>query len=219
MTNLDWELATAGEVTLVHAAVRSEVRQSVQIVNELSGPVWPPRTQGRPVAGWSDGGYAGVVEPGSPLVVGYASPAPPEEPPVSLETAPPLEDGLAATTPAAVVRALGTAAPPRAAVPQIGSAGLHPATEGDRDGPGSPGPFGADQGSPTNGFEGKPPAAVTAWLDDVATSVTGAATTDEGDARVASDRRAVAAALERCEDLLDRIDDLPGPKQPPERVR
>lgn len=121
MPTVDWHCRRIDGVTLVEAVVTGDQRRQVRIENELDGPVWPPRRRGLPEAGWDDDGYEGTVGPDERLVVGYASPAPPADPPVRLAEGTP-DDGL---TPRDVVRTLGDGGPPRAAV-----SGSAPAGEG-----------------------------------------------------------------------------------------
>ena len=95
MVSIDCATTTVGDVTLVTLSVSSTDPTHVRIENCLDGPVWPPREQGVPAAGWDDGGFSGVVD--GRLALGYACPAehskgPPaeliEERPPAEETAP-----------------------------------------------------------------------------------------------------------------------------------
>jgi hypothetical protein len=122
--HLSCETTSLDEVTLVTARLHNEtpVARRVQLRNRLDGPVMPPRTEGAPEAGWNGDGYEGVVPAESTLAVGYACPV--SEPAVC---DPPLvvdaderatgDAERGASTPEAVVRRLGRAAPPRDAVP------------------------------------------------------------------------------------------------------
>ena len=233
MATLDWDLATADEVTLVHAAVRTETRRAVRIANELDGPVWPPRTHGRPAPGWRDDAYVGVSEPETPLVVGYASPAPPAEPPVSLDTAPPpagevraaaavdttRADDVAVDGPGAgataVARALGPGGPPRSAVPHIAAVGdervTRRASTGDGAASDSEGPHASDPGQ-----ESGPPDAVATWLDDVAARTSH---DDGAEANAIRTRTALETVRERCDGLLERIVGRTEPARRPARGR
>jgi hypothetical protein len=186
------------DVTLVTLSLSSPDPTHVRIENRLDGPVWPPREQGVPAAGWDETGFSGVVD-GS-LALGYACPAVPDDGPAAelVEQRPPTDDD--GPTARSLVRELGDASPPPAAV--------GPATQ-----PGA------------NGSDPSPPPAVTAWLDSVserlaradrlaeATSVTEAA--DAVDAaggaeevralrdRLAADREALATVADRCRALAD----------------
>lgn len=107
-------------VTLVTVRLTGDgVARRVRVNNRLDGPVWPPRREGRPAAGWDDSGYEGVVPAEGTLSLGYATPAPAEETPVAVESLGVVRDeGSAADdTPADVVQRLGDPAPPREAVP------------------------------------------------------------------------------------------------------
>jgi hypothetical protein len=91
MVTLDWETERTDGVTLVRLYVTAECRQRVRVENRLDGPVWPPRCEGQPAAGWDDGAFEGVVTPEDRLVAGYATPAPPTDPPVELVGAEPAD--------------------------------------------------------------------------------------------------------------------------------
>jgi hypothetical protein len=136
MVNLDWCVESRAGVTLVELTVENptEVARRVRVANRLDGPLWPPRREGVPEAGWDDGGFEGVVPPGDRRALGFASPstptssappASPAEPPVELvwtERAgrterPENTESTVEATPEGVVRALGDARPPADAVP------------------------------------------------------------------------------------------------------
>jgi len=124
MAALDWEQTRRDGVTLVELTVTADAPECVRIESQLQ-PVWPPRRQGVPATGWDDGGFEGRVDPSTPLVLGYASPATPADPPATVHTQetgdhPGATTGSADTTgqtAAGIVRALGRGAPPRDAVP------------------------------------------------------------------------------------------------------
>lgn len=113
MASLDWEFTRRDGITLVELYVTADTDEQVRIESNLE-PVWPPRRQGVAVAGWDDTGFDGTVDAGRPLVVGYATPAQPEEPPAELVSP---EESESETTAREVVRTLGDASPPRDAVP------------------------------------------------------------------------------------------------------
>lgn len=71
-------------VTLVAVRVTNddEHARRVRVANRCDGPVLPPCEQGVPVPGWDDGGWEGVVDAGAAKPLGYATPAPPADPPV-----------------------------------------------------------------------------------------------------------------------------------------
>jgi len=112
MATLDWHLDRTGGVTLVELAVSSDTDERVRVESRLE-PVWPPRERGVPAAGWDASGFEGTVGADSRLVLGYASPAEPAEPPAEL-TEPADEEGVDART---LIRTLGEGRPPRDAVP------------------------------------------------------------------------------------------------------
>jgi hypothetical protein len=127
MATLDWHVTEEGGVTLVSLVVESETAERVRVTNCLDGPVWPPRRQGVPEEGWDEEGYEGTVEAGGRLLLGYASPADPADPPARVRSLGPADDASAATA-REVVRTLGDPSPPRDAVspgdtPAAGGAG------------------------------------------------------------------------------------------------
>ena len=113
MPTLDWTCERTAGVTLVELQITGEAGQRVRVESNLT-PVWPPRREGQPAAGWDGTTFEGEIENGS-LVVGYASPAEPTDPPAELQPAGPQEETI---DPGDVVRALGAGTPPRDAVPQ-----------------------------------------------------------------------------------------------------
>lgn len=120
MATLDWQLRRTGEVTLVELSVRCDRAQQVTIESRLR-PVWPPREQGVPTRGWQENTFEGTVSADEPLVVGYATPTPPQEPPAEITaTGRPEESGV---TPRRLVRTLGDARPPRDVLPATPPAG------------------------------------------------------------------------------------------------
>lgn len=82
MVNLDWRVESRAGISLVTLVVENptDAAQRVRVANLLDGPVWPPRREGIPEAGWDDGGFEGVVGPGESRSLGYATPATPAEP-------------------------------------------------------------------------------------------------------------------------------------------
>lgn len=113
MPTLDWTCETIDGVTLVELTVTAERTARVRIESNLR-PVWPPRRQGRPAAGWDGPAFEQRIAEDDRLVVGYASPAEMVEPPAELTTRPPEEREV---DPEDVIRALGDGTPPRDAVP------------------------------------------------------------------------------------------------------
>jgi len=142
MVTLDCTASRHDGVTLVTARLRDvDGPTRVRVENRLDGPVWPPRSEGLPEAGWSDNGFEGVVEPGTPAL-GYASPAAPTETPAALVEAEPAARGqrgeAMADSPAAVVRELGDPSPPADSVPtEMGANGV--SAPAQPDGPGTAG--------------------------------------------------------------------------------
>lgn len=128
MVELDWRVDARAGVALVELTVANPdpSARRVRVANRLDGPVWPPRREGVPAAGWDDGGFEGVVGAGRRRALGYASPAPgpPAEPPAEVVwteragDAASTDAGAVEATPAGVVRDLGDGRPPADAVPR-----------------------------------------------------------------------------------------------------
>jgi hypothetical protein len=194
----DWATAREGDTTLVSVVVRVERPRRVRVTNELDGPTWPPRRGGVPADGWDEKGFEGRVERRRAL--GYATPAPPDDPPVTVDWLGPADgesgDGDAGpvptveSTPTGVVRALGDPRPPRDAVPLTGDGdGATSAAggAGSADGPG-PGAIG----------EPDPSVRKSALLGDGALDPI-VARIERGEALAAADTLAAAtAAVERA---------------------
>lgn len=116
MPTLDWHLTRTDGITLVELLVTSDADCEVRIESNVE-PVWPPRRQGVPEAGWEDGEFVGRIEAGERLLLGYASPAGPEEPPAELRSRP---AGDSPTVSAReLIRVLGDPTPPRDVVPAV----------------------------------------------------------------------------------------------------
>lgn len=120
---LSTDARRVGDVTLVHAHVTNDESgpRRVRVASRLDGPVWFPRRRGVRAAGWDEGGFEGVLAAGETRPLGYASPAPPVDPPAEIAWTERATAGEAAdeTTvdATAVVRRLGDPRPPRSAVP------------------------------------------------------------------------------------------------------
>lgn len=116
MATLDWHVRRQDGVTLVELLVTSDSAEQVRIESHLE-PVWPPRRQGRPVDGWSGTAYEGEVPSSGRLILGFASPAPPVDPPVSIVGSEPVDESEGMATAGDIIRALGDPTPPRGAIP------------------------------------------------------------------------------------------------------
>lgn len=145
-------------VTLVTAGVTVTGEPThVTVTNCLDGPVCPPRREGRPVPGWTEEGFEGVLAPGR-HALGYAVDAPPADPPARLDAARPVSDAdpvEGRTTPAAIVGELGDPSPPADAVPDVSDADGASVDAGTD-----------ERDTDTASSSGLPPA-VTDWLDSV----------------------------------------------------
>jgi hypothetical protein len=216
MVSIDCSWTHREGVTLVTATVTvAEEPTHVTVTNCLDGPVRPPRREGCPVPGWTDDGFAGVLDPGY-HALGYAVDAPPTDPPARLDTATPAPDAEPVderTTPGAIVCDLGDPSPPADAVPE---ADIPEALDSVTD----PETAEADDPPPTAGAL---PPTVTDWLDAVERCLDrreqseGGGTVDTdtaGPGRTAlPDERALRQLARRGDRLADRrrtLDDPPG---------
>lgn len=119
MVSLDARAVEMDDVTLVTATLEGgAVPIRVTLRNRLDGPVWPPRRMGVPVEGWDETGYVGVVPADERIAIGYACPASVVDPPLEIgsrERAGTPDGDFDSST--AVLRGLGSPAPPREALP------------------------------------------------------------------------------------------------------
>lgn len=198
-----------GGVTFVEATLENDAPDArrVRVESELDGPVWPPRREGVPAAGWDpdDGTVAVTLSPGECAGLGFASPADPVDPPVSVagtERASP--DGGIAASPAGVVRVLGDPSPPDCAIPSAppGRKGGTP-DEGD-DPVEPPDADGSDEREePPAGVGGYP--AVLAWLSAVEGRIERSGD-DSGGPRPAADADRLRTVARRAVELAERVD-------------
>lgn len=164
MLDLHYRVHEAGDVTLVAAVVESSAPtpRRVRVESTLDGPIWPPRRDGVPGRGWDEEGFEGVVPANGRLALGFASPAPPTEPPLFVveherastggtdagptdragQPVPPIPEA----TPDGVLRALGSPRPPRDAIPR-------PSAEEPESSGGTP----SQPGRPAEPWAGRPP--------------------------------------------------------------
>ncbi len=145
MATLESHCRTVGGVTLVELCVTAARPRRVRVENCLEGPVWPPRSDGVPEPGWDEDGFEGRVKSDEPLVLGYASPAEPADPPARI-----VEEDESADrepTPEVVLKALGRREPPRDAMPEVGSGPAGPNTHSDPDPVPDPSPDDRDGGA------------------------------------------------------------------------
>lgn len=79
MPNLTVETTHVDGVTFVEMLLEAAAPHRVRVENRLEGPVFPPRADGCPEAGWTEGGVDLTVDAGT-TPLGFATPAPPEDP-------------------------------------------------------------------------------------------------------------------------------------------
>jgi hypothetical protein len=218
VVTLECSAAATDGVTLVELLVVADTPTRVTVENCLDGPVWPPRSQGLPAAGWTDDGFEGVVT--DRLALGYASPAEPRDPPARVaDTAPADADGSDTPTPRELVRRLGRAEPPRDAVgddrrneclrdlePAVADTALPPAVDAWLD----------DVAARIDAAEGLADATAGSEASATAASAGGPETAATPD-RVAADRAALGRLLERVGALARRADRTTVPAEVPGR--
>lgn len=122
----DTSVDAVSGTTLVTVRVRNDapVARRVRVRNRLDGPVFPPRHEGVPEAGWDADGYEGVVPAEGTVALGYACPVDADErgdtDPVAVESLGRADDADPVGESDAVaeaVRSLGRSRPPADAVP------------------------------------------------------------------------------------------------------
>lgn len=202
MATLESHCRTAAGVTLVELCVTATRPRWVRVENRLEGPVWPPRSDGVPEPGWDEEGFEGRVESDEPLVLGYASPAEPADPPARI-----VEESEPADrepTPEVVVKALGRREPPRDAMPEVGAGPAAPDTQSDPDPAPDPSPDGRAGGAADAASVDSDP--VDAWFaaveDRLETAEDLAAASSVEEAAAAVDRAGGIGAVRRLQDQL-----------------
>lgn len=201
MAHLDCAHETLDGVTLVECRLACEAPERVTLETTHEAPIWPPRRQGVPEAGWDEHGWTGVVSPDRPVALGYATPADPDDPPMRIVDSEPAPEKREAPGPRDVLRALGDPRPPRDAVEPDGGRTLD---RGSR-----------DQSSP--GAERPTPGTIEDELDAIerrldraerlaaVDSVDAARSAVEDEGGIAA-VRALVAQLERDRDTLEHLD-------------
>ncbi|MFD1646698.1 DUF7857 domain-containing protein [Haloarchaeobius litoreus] len=125
MVELDVETERRDCVTFVAATVHNDGHTARRITLRTDcRPVWPPRRQGVPAAGWDEEGVTLTVPAGRTRGIGFATPAAPDGTALTVAESVAV-DGDSETqvdpTPEHVVRALGDPTPPADAVPVAGA--------------------------------------------------------------------------------------------------
>ena len=213
--DFEWTTEHVDGVTLVGVRLANETPTDrlIRLANCLDGPVLPPRRHGVPETGWEGETYETVVPAGECVAVGYACPAAAVDPPVELVADERVPD--AAPTPdedpsaAAVVRRLGSAEPPRDAVPTPESVDAQPAGwMRDDDTPdGSVGSTVADtqRCDAADASDTELPDSVSAWLDAVTARVERAEALTEPSVPEATATLAEVDGLDPVADLPERV--------------
>lgn len=121
MATLECTSVETEGIALVGVRLAARDTERVTIAPTHEGPLWPPRRQGVPEAGWDGDRWSGTVHPERDRAIGYATSADVEEPAVEIvDTAPAGSDEADEVDVAGVVRALGDHRPPRDAVAPSG---------------------------------------------------------------------------------------------------
>jgi hypothetical protein len=150
MACLDCTAEDCGGLTLVELSLESDAPERVTLERTHETPIWPPRRQGVPERGWAADGWTGIVRPGAPRSLGYATPGEPPAPPMRVSETDPEPATTAAAGPRDVLRALGDPRPPRDAVqpsaggPSSGPDAAAPAESTDEPAPPEVGPLEPD---------------------------------------------------------------------------
>ncbi|MXV63274.1 hypothetical protein GS429_14605 [Natronorubrum sp. JWXQ-INN-674] len=99
MVAVDWKTDRRAGVTFVTATVSNTrtTPQTIRLESQLDGPTWPPRHDGIRAPEWSDDIWEGTVESNRCRGVGFASPAPPTEPPLEVLAVSRVSDARTAT--------------------------------------------------------------------------------------------------------------------------
>lgn len=73
-------------VTFVAVVVTNSRRtaQRIRLESQLDGPMWPPTEGRRPLPAWDGDRWEARLPAGSSRGIGFASPAPPADPPMEL---------------------------------------------------------------------------------------------------------------------------------------
>ncbi|NHN63183.1 hypothetical protein G9463_07665 [Haloarcula sp. JP-Z28] len=213
MVTFDCRAERVDGVTLVTATVGNIAEPTrITVRNRLDGPLWPPRTQGVPAAGWSEDGFEGVLRPET-QALGYATPAPPSAQPAELVSTEPAPDTTIADdrldSADAVLRELGDPSPPAAAVPTAESVHVAEAASAGPPGPMpeqdiEPQPAGRQPSAEPRTAAGHQPDqqlpdAVSQWLETVAGRV------DRAERLAEADSLSAATAAVRTADGLSGV--------------
>lgn len=91
MPTLTVDAVDGDGVTFVEVVVEADRPHRVRIESRADGPVWPPRRNGEPVAGWDERGVTTTVRAGR-TALGFATPGSPDDRPVALVDAEPIDD-------------------------------------------------------------------------------------------------------------------------------
>ena len=235
---LSWTVDRAGDASLVRCRLRNDdaVPRRVRVESEFDAPVLPPRRAGVPADGWDANGVTLRVGRDERRGFGFATPAPPVDPPVEIADVEPIEPtasdgsvrevvGSAAdgrdpgSTPAAALRELAEHRPPRAAVdgdPEVDDRSEDTAAAGDargsdRDRDEAESDDNADGGDDTedddDALARADPGSVDDWFAAVESRIDRAERLTGADVATATEVVGDAGGVDPLADLDDRIDD------------
>ncbi|WP_338740173.1 hypothetical protein [Haloplanus salilacus] len=216
----DWSvtgLDGRDDVRLVTVELRNPdpVDRRVRVDNRLDGPVLPPRRAGVPDPGWDRDGFTGVVPAGERRPLGYACPAPPSRPPVSVVDEGRATGGSADDDAEVAVRELADPRPPADAVPDAspgGGSGSDPERNARGDGPPTPvASWLATVERRIERGEGMTGASVAATVEGLGAVEDGGHDVATLDARLSTDATTLRTVAERASTLADRAEavDIP----------
>lgn len=93
MPTLTVETVQGDHATFIEAVLEADRPHRVRIEPDLSGPIWPPRTDGRADEGWDETGLTTEIAAGS-TAIGFATSTGPVDGSVDLVRSEPIHDGL-----------------------------------------------------------------------------------------------------------------------------
>lgn len=108
MVTVESDVTRSAGITTVRVVITNNrsTPQTVRIDSLLDGPVWPPRRNGVVDPRWDGTVWAGAIRPERRRGVGFASPAPPIDPPVELVSCDRCDSAQPARSPSEVLAEL-----------------------------------------------------------------------------------------------------------------
>ncbi|THE66037.1 hypothetical protein D8Y22_03690 [Salinadaptatus halalkaliphilus] len=108
MVTLETSVVRTNGVTTVRVVIDNQhsTHQAVRLQSTLEGPVWPPRRDGVVDPQWDGDIWDGTIRSGRTRGIGFASPAPPTDPPVDIVSSDRLEADDLKRSPGEILAAL-----------------------------------------------------------------------------------------------------------------